>query len=137
MNEISPFCPNCNRLLKKDSQGSEKWEFYNCGNCKYGEAKNIKKWLPTNDETNELFYEVAKKLMSETNISVKEALDYTEEFYLKFTNKEYCEIIGTSIKDDDFFHGELFQLLFYISYFIIDKKEPNMEKFQEWYFKNR
>lgn len=137
MNNINPFCPNCKRLLKRAPQSSTDWEYYNCSNCNYGEARLIGKWLETDYETNELFYEVARKLRSELNLTIKESLDYSEEFYLKFTNKEYCTSIGIKPCDNDFFHYECFHLLFYISYFIINKKEPDINRFREWYFENR
>ncbi len=132
MNHISPLCLKCNSLLIKGRVSSETWEFYNCVKCEYEEAKLIGKWLPTEEDTNLLFYEIARRLSSEIEISLRTAIDYTEKFYQKFTNKEYCELLGVKPFDDDFFHHECFGLLFYISYFIIDEKDLDLEKFRLW-----
>ena len=137
MNKINPFCSNCSILLKYENVSSTVWEYYNCVKCKNGEAKLIGKWLPTDDDTNLLFYDIAKKLRNELDITIKEAIGYTEDFYSKFTDKEFCDSLGVEPFDDDFFHHEYFRLLFYISYFIIKKKEKNLEKFREWYFENK
>lgn len=133
MNQINPFCPKCKLLLKSEKDSKNRWLFHHCQKCNYGDAKLIGDWLSTDGETNELFLEISRKLRSELDLKIQQALEYTEEFYSKFTDAEFCNSIGTSVKDEDFFHHEFFKLLFYISYFVIDKKEPNMDKFHEWY----
>jgi hypothetical protein len=137
MRQITPLCRRCNSLLWKTNEKSKNWEYFNCKKCNYSEAELKGKWLPTDENTNELFYQIAQKLSYELSIEIKKAIEYTEDFYLKFINEKYCKSIGTNPKDDDFFHHEYFGLLFYIKYFIIDKKEQNIDKFYDWYFKNR
>ncbi len=115
---------------------SEHWEYYNCIKCKYGEAKLIGEWLPTDKDTNFLFYEIARKLSSEIDIPLIEAIGYSEKFYKKFTDKKKCDLLGIGPFDDDFFHHEYFGLLFYIKYFIIDEKDPDIHKFHAWRLEN-
>ena len=136
MNQVSPLCLKCNSLLLKEKVSSDIWEYYNCVKCDYEEAKLIGKWLPTDEETNLLFYEIARKLTSEIKISLKAAIDYSEKFYKKFTDKAYCEKLGVEPFDDDFFHQEFYGLLFYITYFIIDKQDPDLKKFHKWRLEN-
>ena len=118
--KINPFCPKCKLLLRSETDPKKRWLFHYCQKCNYGDAELIGNWLSTDDETNELFLAISRKLRSELDLKIQQALEYTEEFYNKFTDAEFCNLIGTNVKDEYFFHHEYFELLLYISYFVIN-----------------
>lgn len=89
--------------------------------------------LPTDDDTNLFFDDVASKLESDLNYSHEKASALAREYYLNFTDKEYCEKIGVGVHDDDFFfHEGVGGVVLRIYYYLELKEDPDPVKFKEW-----
>ncbi len=127
----SPMCLSCNALLQRSKETST-WIFYKCPSCEYENADLIGEWLPVDEDTHYLFYEIAMKLRSELNISLESAIGLVEEYYSKFTNADYCDSLGINVQDEDFFHSEGIGMVYWIVFFVVEKNVPDYAKFVEW-----
>ena len=90
-------------------------------------------WLPTDEDTNSFFEGVAKILVNEISISSKEASLLVKDYYLKFTDENFCESINIPVQDDDFFfHEGAGGMVLRIHYYLVQSNDPDPHKFIEW-----
>jgi hypothetical protein len=89
--------------------------------------------LPTDEDTNLFFDDVVAKLETDIGFSHAKASALAREFYLSFTNEEYCKNIGVGLHDDDlFFHEGVGGVALKIYYYLELQRDPDPVKFKEW-----
>ncbi|HWV15049.1 MAG TPA: hypothetical protein VN030_06415 [Cellvibrio sp.] len=89
--------------------------------------------LPTDEDTNIFFNTVLSLLQKECNYSYEESCSLIQEYYINFTNSEYCQKLGIPVQDDDFFfHEGAGGMALRIHYYLGLKANPEPEQFIEW-----
>ena len=90
-------------------------------------------WLPTDEDTNRYFKDIANILVEELNISLEEAASYIMKYYENFTNPEFCKSINIPVQNDDFFwHESERGMALRIVYYTVKEHDPDPRAFIEW-----
>lgn len=89
--------------------------------------------LPTDEDTNDLFDDVVRRLEETGLYTAEKATKLVHEYYRKFTDKAYCGTIGIPVQNDDFFHHESGpEMARRVHYFLTLKGDPNHMAYVSW-----
>lgn len=89
--------------------------------------------LPTDDDTNLFFDDVAAKLVSDLGYDEATATALAREYYMSFTNADYCRRIGVAVQDEEFFfHEGVGGVALRIHYYLTLKGDPKPRSYIKW-----
>lgn len=89
--------------------------------------------LPTDDDTDHLFDQVALFLQKRFDYSTDEAIELVHEYYSKFRDPTFCQPIHVPVQDDDFFHHQgAGDMALRAHYYLRLKEDPDPHKYHRW-----
>lgn len=93
----------------------------------------VKPDLSPDDDVNWYFAEIVKVLYWNYGCTIEVAERLASEYYVKFSNRDYCHSIGIPVQGDDyFFHEGAGGIAMRIYYCLVLKLEPDHGSFVEW-----
>jgi len=93
----------------------------------------MRRLLSDDNQVNLLFERTCSDMQYLFGYSEDNARSMIEEYYGLFTNKSYCDSLGVSTQDDDyFFHEAPMGMAMRIHYFLGLKGDPNPNAFLRW-----
>jgi len=102
---IPPLCQVCQVLLKSQEASAGLIALAQCPRCGETFGRHSVAWLPAEQDTTFLFDQAVERLKFE-GYSFDEASDLLQEYFSRFTNREYCAKAGVPPQDADSFHHD-------------------------------
>ncbi len=89
--------------------------------------------LPTDDDTNHLFDQIAAHLNEYLMYSYSDAVALAREYYACFCDTEYCSKLHIPVQDDEFFHHESAgEMALRVHYYLGLRLDADPHKYIEW-----
>lgn len=132
---LAVFCVRCNAVLRRVSAPSQDFlALAECPACRRRYGVHASTWLPTDEDTIQLFDDVIARLSQDTDeYTFEEACSLVESYYRHFTDAAFCARLGVSVQDEDFFHHEgAAGLALRVHYYLKLQGDPNPRAFIAW-----
>ena len=132
---VPVLCVRCKVVLRGvPSEGSDLAALSECPACGRRFGKHLRTWLPTDDDTIQLFDDVVARLHQDTDeYTFEEACSLVEGYYRRFTDAAVCARLGVPVQNDDFFHQEgAAGVALRVHYYLKLQGNPDPRAFIEW-----
>jgi len=128
--ELPPLCTGCSALFPPPVK-TDSFVVVECRRCREKFVSFLPGWLPTSEDFIGYYGKSVERLMIDFGHSFSAAAELARNYYLKFTNPDFCRSIGIAAQGDEFFFHEG-NMADRIHYYLALGADPDPGRYIQW-----